>query len=683
MRIGVRLALSALVLGCIIPSSLAVHALWRRTADSNSRALVATLNRQITDAVRNEVAGRIANAEAAFGAVRTIFLQNVIAAREADKREFVFLSQIQAQPSLSWLAFGWPDGSFFASHKLGDGELEMMEISVETGERSRRVDRYKVVPGDIEFEKRSFEPSRYVVTEQPWYRQAVGRDGPAWFWLTEHPASKRAAIAFAGPIDVYHEREGVLAVIIELDRLSRFLGGLAVARTGAAFILASDGHVIAGPDRAADEVRRADFSRHAFLGVAREVGEMLAQRRDAMPEAGIGLRVVDGGVPYAVTLAPLGFEDWRVAVIIPESEFLGEIEATTTRLGFGLLGLVMVAGLVSVLIARRLLADPLHAVVGDLGHVERFELDRIERRPSWLTELDTLSTALTRVAVGLSAFAKYIPTDLVRMLIAEGVEAKPGGDIRPLTILFADLAGFTGLSERLGARIMPLISAYLDVASGALEREGGTIDKFIGDAVMAFWGAPRPNDDHALAACRAALRLCRAMTDAGLRDDERRPLTARIGINSGVALVGNIGSAARLNYTAIGDAVNVASRLESANKVYGTAIILGEETRLQAGNRIVVRELDRIAVYGRAGGIAIFELIGLEEDAEPPWVAAYAAGLAFYRERRWQEAEKCFAEVLAIRGEDAPSRLMIGRCRSNSANPPADAWEPVTVMATK
>ena len=207
--------------------------------------------------------------------------------------------------------------------------------------------------------------------------------------------------------------------------------------------------------------------------------------------------------------------------------------------------------------------------------------------PLRVTEIENLSGAIADMAGGLAAFRKYIPADLVRTLVSEGVEPRPGGSIKPLTILFADIAGFTGLSERLGDRIVPLLSSYLDTMSREVSSHGGTIDKFIGDAVMAFWGAPAANPDHAADACRAALACQRALLESGLTDDAGQPLRVRIGLNSGDVLVGNIGSELRLNYTVIGDAVNVASRLEGANKEYGTDIIIGEETRRLAGDQIL------------------------------------------------------------------------------------------------
>jgi adenylate cyclase len=289
------------------------------------------------------------------------------------------------------------------------------------------------------------------------------------------------------------------------------------------------------------------------------------------------------------------------------------------------------------------------------------------------------------MAGGLAAFRKYIPADLVKTLLSEGVEPRPGGSIRTVTILFADIAGFTGLSERLGDQIVPLLSGYLDLMSREVSGHAGTIDKFIGDAVMAFWGAPAANADHAVDACRAALASQQALRQSGLSDDAGRPLKVRIGINSGAVLVGNIGSEFRLNYTVIGDAVNVASRLEGANKEYGTDIIIGEETRRLAGDRIEVRELDRLTVYGREGGLAIYELLGIAEGAANPpvWAALYERGLAAYRARDFAGATNLFQQVLAARPADEPARILLARCREFLHSPPGKDWEAANAMKVK
>ena len=347
--------------------------------------------------------------------------------------------------------------------------------------------------------------------------------------------------------------------------------------------------------------------------------------------------------------------------------------------------LIAAAGLLSAWLAQRLIAAPLIKVVGEIRHVERFDLDKVARHPSRLAEIENLSGAIGDMAQGLAAFRKYIPADLVRRLVSDGNGARLGGAVRPMSVMFVDLAGFTGMSERLGDRIIPLLSRYFDIVSAAIQQESGTIDKFIGDAVMAFWGAPAANPDHATDCCRAALACQRAVAQAGLVDDSGEAVSIRIGINSGDMLVGNIGSEVRLNYTVIGDAVNIASRLEGTNKVYGSTIIIGPETRRLAGDRIVVRELDRLAVYGRAGGLEIYELLAMADEGAiaRDWIASYEAGLSAWRAGDFTAAIAAFERTLKLRGTDVASTQMIARCQHQLDNPAGGDWDGTTVARSK
>jgi adenylate cyclase len=255
-------------------------------------------------------------------------------------------------------------------------------------------------------------------------------------------------------------------------------------------------------------------------------------------------------------------------------------------------------------------------------------------------------------------------------------------------VLFTDIAGFTGLSERLGDEVVSSLTEYLELASASIHDRHGTIDKFIGDAVMAFWGAPVPDERHAVNACAAALDLQRRL-EQQRQDAERsgRPaLKIRIGINTGRMLVGNIGSRERLSYTVIGDPVNVASRLEAVNKRYGTGILIGEDTRLAVGNAAVVRRLDRVAVYGRMQGLWIFELLEMTEQSAsgvPDWISAYEAGLDAYAGREWQAAISHFERADKARAGDRPSQLLVERCRRLLAEPPAADWTALLVLDGK
>jgi adenylate cyclase len=680
LTISIRLAVSALVLTAILLTAGASSLLWWRTSEAISRQLASTIDEQIVAAVRKEVLAIVNEARAAHTAIRTLFLQNVLDTREADKREFVFLSQLQSQATISWVAFGWPDDSFFAAHKLGDGHLEMMEISKTDHPGQRRVDEYLVIPGDIEFEKRRFERSDFRVTDQGWFKAGMEAKRPQWFRVLDHPIGERPSIAFAGPIDVYQKRQGVLAIMIEYTRLSRFLAQLEVGHTGTAFILDGSGELIAAPDKNADELHPAD-SQLAMLPLARMA---LTQAGEDGRKEPWRRRLTLDGAAYEVALTPLPFGGWSLATVIPEAEFLGPVDTALRRLIIGLAIGAVLAALFSAMLARSVIAAPLARVVGEIRHVETFELDQVRRHPSRLAEISSLSGAIAEMAAGLSAFRKFIPADLVRLLLRQGIEAKPGGAMQELTVMFIDVAGFTGLSERMGDRVVPLLSRYLDVASEVIVANGGTIDKFIGDAVMAFWGAPTAQADHALLCCRAALLCRQAIGAAGIADDNGRPLQIRIGINSGRMLVGNIGSELRLNYTVIGDTVNVASRLEGANKQYGTKILIGAETKRLVGESVITREIDSIAVYGRTEELAVYELVGLsDQTSDQQWLIDYEEGLANYREREFSSAIRSFEAVLSTRPQDGPAALMIERCQYLMQSGTDDAWSPVATLRSK
>ena len=680
MRIGIRFALSGLVLASIVVSAAGVHLLWWRTAQQISERLADTINDQIVSAVGDELQSITSEAKSAFAAARTLLIEKVVDTSDASKRQYMFLSQLQAQPTISWVAFGFPDGSFSGAHKLGESAIEMLDIT--GAEKQLRIERYDYAGMDVKFGERHFADTKYSVTDQQWYRESIQSDDDDWFKLTTHPGGERPAVALAGPIDIDQKRVGVLAIIIELTRVSNFLSQLTVGKSAGAFILDRDGTAVASPDADADELT-ALKTNHPLFPVAVAAIRQAGSAYDSDKGDAFHIRVSQDGKGYEAVLTPISFPGWSLVTVVPESEFLGPVQSTIRNLLLGLAVLIIIAGLLSAWIGQRLIAAPLIKVVSEVRHVERFDLDRVERHSSGLTEIENLSSAIADMALGLAAFRKYIPADLVKRLISDGQGARLGGDVRPMSVMFVDMAGFTGMSERSGDRIIPLLSRFFDAVSAAVQGHGGTIDKFIGDAVMAFWGAPASNPDHALDCCRAALACLKAVGE--LVDDEQRRVEIRIGINSGDMLVGNIGSEVRLNYTVIGDAVNVASRLESTNKEYATHIVIGPETRRLAGDRIVVRELDRLAVYGRAGGLQIYELLDMADASVETleWVKSYEAGLASYRARDFAGAIEAFEKAQQLRGQDQASAVMIGRCKQAMLSPVDENWDGTAVALKK
>ncbi len=698
-KLGLRSALTALVLGTVTLTALLIHLFWSYTARLNVSDVVGQLNRQIVGSIQHELHRVLDDASAMQEAVRSIFFQGTIKTTDEGKREFVFLALLRSQPSLCWISLGFPDGGFFGSRKASDTEIDMIEVKWDpaTHTARQRTDYYTPEIGDIIFNNREFEPSTYDATAQSWYRRAVAGNAPGWNRVSNFPGSNRQAISTSTPLVVNNQFVAVINVVIDLARISQFLSSLQVGKTGTVVVLDRDGNVIASPDtRAIDQQQNGEIPNLQILGqnnsLLRVVSEYLGRGKvdlAAFSETRQAkfTSATDGG-DYFVTLAPLQFDDWVVATVIPASDFLATIDRNARMLLVSLAVLTFVIASLAIISANRLIGAPLRRIAGQLKHIESFELDNIARLSSPLRELDNLSAALTQMSRGLASFQKYIPTALVRTLVSRGVEARAGGRQEVLTVLFTDVVGFTGLSEQLGDSIVPLLSEYLEIASAAVSRHHGTIDKFIGDAVMAFWGAPTPNERHAIDACAAALecqRGLRGRSPEAERGSGSR-LRIRVGINTGRMLVGNIGSRERLSYTVIGDAVNVASRLEAVNKRYGTEILIGEETRRDAGGAILVRRLDIIAVYGRAEGLAVYELLGMADEGvgEPPeWIGNYEAGLDAYANRRWAAAIEFFGAAIAARGSDRPSEIFIERCQTYLASPPPDDWTAVSVLAEK
>ncbi len=278
------------------------------------------------------------------------------------------------------------------------------------------------------------------------------------------------------------------------------------------------------------------------------------------------------------------------------------------------------------------------------------------------------------------AFSQYVPPAVVAELVSDPSLLKLGGEKRPVTILFSDLDGFTSLSETLDPQeLLGLLNRYLDQMTNQVLAEGGTLDKYIGDAVMALWGAPVAQPDHALRGCRSALRMQRRLRELnGKWAAEGAPeLRMRVGINTGMPVVGNIGGKARFDYTALGDDVNLAARLEPACKAYGVGILVSDDTRRAAGDAVVTRELEVLGVYGRAEPLPVHELVGLAGEVPPGTMEvldAFAKGLAAYRGRDFEMAAVYFGAALDVDPADGPSRLYLERCQAFVASPPPADW---------
>ncbi|MFO7768374.1 MAG: adenylate/guanylate cyclase domain-containing protein [bacterium] len=287
-------------------------------------------------------------------------------------------------------------------------------------------------------------------------------------------------------------------------------------------------------------------------------------------------------------------------------------------------------------------------------------------------------------------FQQYVPPRVVNELLARPELLSLGGEERELSVMFSDVAGFTSISENLSpTELVSLLNEYLTDMTEIVVGHDGIIDKYEGDALMAEFGAPIPFQDHALKSCRAALEMQNRLAEMRSRwAEEGRPqLHARIGINTGVMLVGNLGSLHIMDYTVMGDNVNLAARLEGTNKVYGTRICISEMTRDAVASEIITRELDLIRVKGKTRPVRIYEVLETAGRGIPAGrenlVERFEAGLGYYRGREFAEARDIFADILEMDPDDGPSQRYLERSQRYIETPPPEDWDGVFTMTTK
>jgi class 3 adenylate cyclase len=385
---------------------------------------------------------------------------------------------------------------------------------------------------------------------------------------------------------------------------------------------------------------------------------------------------------------PDGFgQPWQVITVTPIDDFVGTLKATN-RLIMVVIIILTAIELFFIYVASSRLSRPVENVSQQLQAIESLQFDVPALRPSNIREIARLEQAASLLRSSLKSFSSFVPLDIVRQLIKSGIPLTLGVEPRFLTVFFSDLENFSTHSETLAPDdLLVQISTYLEQVSGAISEEGGTVDKFIGDGVMAFWNAPVQRDDHVLRACAGALRAARRMESVNDRwEAEGRPrIRIRIGLNCATVLVGNVGSSARLSYTALGDGVNVAARLEGINKQFGTSICISDNIYDQVRTEIVARPLKRVQVKGRKTEFMIYELLALRASDDPElrlrdrdeqlcamtWQASQ-----YFEAGDFAAAQRAYRVILDNFPRDPLAKFMMNECEeSRTADLPDTASE--------
>ncbi|KQW22726.1 adenylate cyclase [Afipia sp. Root123D2] len=356
-------------------------------------------------------------------------------------------------------------------------------------------------------------------------------------------------------------------------------------------------------------------------------------------------------------------------------------------------GLAAILGLVVSILVSTGITRPVRRLLDGTRAVEAGHLDG-SISVTTRDEIGQLTGAFNRMVEQLrhnervrETFGKYIDPRVVEGLINRPALTAADGQRRVMTVLFCDMKGFTSLSEGMTPQgLVKVMNHYLSTISGPIRSHRGIIDKYIGDAVMAYWGPPFTDDgDQARFACLAAIEMIEHIATFRMEIPELLGVRQvpsecdiRIGIATGEVLVGSIGSEFMMSYTVMGDAVNMASRLEAANKVYGSRSLVSKATAIAAGSEIEVREIDRLVLAGHAASQQVFEIMGRKDELSSEQIllrTRYAEGLAAYRARNWDEASIAFDAALKAVPGDGPAMTLAARVKSFRSNPPADGWD--------
>jgi adenylate cyclase len=686
-RSSIGLGLVIGVVALVVVTASLVHVSWSLTARTNVSDLAQQLNGQLIQNARDKMSALLDDATSTEQTLATGIVAGTVDISVVDRLEGLFLSFIRSHPNVSAIEFGWLDDRAIAVRRLADDLIVAERTTPGESFGRRHTTRYEVRSGDLRRAETWEARVDSGVTGQFWFKQAFEIAGLSWSDIYRRSETGRLGFTTVTAVAAPNGEAGVLATSMELSQISVFLRNVAATESGAVFLTNSYGELVAlgngsavldgSPLESTSAVKLSDSG----SPLVRIAAQALASENVSLANLKAARQLVHRafGRAHFVTVSPLSQMGLVVGLIVPESEILGTIDRNTQRLAYILLAFITFMAALVARLAAFTLGKPLAAVTHNAKLLGDFRFGEIAPVSSRLSEINALSQAIGHMSTSLASFKKYVPTEVVRTLFAQGMEAELGGTHRDLTIFFMDLANFTQIAETKGEALIPFLGEFLSEMSDEIREGGGTIDKYIGDAIMAFWGAPVENEGHALFACRVALACQQRLETLRQRNpSEAALLHARIGINTGRVLVGNVGSRDRLNYTAIGDPVNVAARLEPLNKRYGTEILIGQETYAIVKDIVVARRLDRVAVYGKSENSDIFELLAMQDEATPGllhWVRTYEAGIESFRRRAWDEAEELFQTVQSLRnGDDVPSRLMIERIGEYRLTPPPEDW---------
>lgn len=505
----------------------------------------------------------------------------------------------------------------------------------------------------------SLTPTIFDSRSRPWYVGAKDSEHVFWTDVYQYDPTNESGITVAKPIySPSGEFIGVSGADLSLTLLSKFLEELDIGVHGRTLVLDNQTGDILLP-------LETKASQESVPDNAITLAYTLYQnhkKADFLFEDN-GTEYLTGFNAFPIMIG----NEWLITVISPLSDFFGEILRTQKQVVFISICIFLIASYFVVFFSKRI-SRPISVLAKEIDKIKHLDLTSTLRVRSNIKEISIMDSSIAAMRSAISSFAKYVPKEIVRQLIRQGQDIILGGEKKGLTIMFCDIVGFTPIAERLPPDVlMPLLAEYFDELSRIILENHGTIDKYIGDSIMAFWGAPGDLTNPWSHACETTL-LCEYHLKTLNEQRKQKNLPefyTRFGIDAGMVIVGNIGTNERINYTAIGDAVNSASRLQTVNNTYKTNIIISENVYQHIKEDFVTRPLDVVTVKGKQAKIKIYELIAKNSIGSPISVSdrqkvfAEEFSLAYreYDSGNKEKAKALFKEFLKKYPQDEPALI--------------------------
>jgi len=656
MSMSFRNLLISILLGLILVSTGAVAWLGITGVSHAIRQLTRGQMAASLDAVGTQVQALFDPADRMLLLARGKILAGELPVDDPEQLARRLAHKLSFEEDISWMSFGYPDGSFAGA----TARNKRIYLNTSTPDGGPPVMREVLPDGSLGPARPEAGVASFDARTRPWFEQALATDGLVWLKAYDFVGGGRGIGVSLAARQPDGTLVGVLGVDFELDTIAGYLRQLAAQTGGETMIFYTDGTLAASSEGKSDS---------PFVRAVRTVFGQPGEQERLTGSAWVSERIRVDGHDYLVGLRRnrlAGGLECVSAVVFERKATLGAVEEGLRRSFLTAAAALTLSLGTAYLLARRI-ARPLRAVTEGVRRIGRFELAEAEFPRSHIREVEVLSSSVQRMRDSLQSFAQYVPADVVRDLIRSGGVAGLGGRRRTLSLMFCDLEGFTTYAEKVAPeQAVDTLTAYFEIFVRAIHRQGGVVDKFLGDGIMALFNAPSALPGHAAAACRAALLAQRDLEAAG--DLGGYTPHVRTGLHTGDALVGNVGTPERFSFTAIGDCVNLASRLESLNKRYGTRIIASDVVREDCGDgEFLWRLLDLVAVDGRREKLEIFELMGWRADAtrEQCRIAeVYPRALRLYWRHEFAAARAALEPIAA---NDPPARALLARLTSEGA----------------